>query len=311
MLAQPRRRSCPQRSAWSVGHRDATRFQGASHSARWGSLFGTSVRPRSDDLRRKLPFVPWSSPASCSTRPTWSRVQPALQGALRNEVLLPRAAVCHDGRGSLGVVPGVSAARSAAEQLSTRPVRFRNAMSIQELGSLGELISSVAVVVTLVMLIYQLRENTKAIESESVRRAADANFGLFVRSPDLRRVMAKIKERDGPLPGVAELADRYSLDLEDAELWFRYQGYAFAQIYEDYQRGADVRAKSELLLRYPDQLLYWRHAKELRIYDERFVRDLEELHRLEANRELPADQGTSHAASVRNPRPSPGEDPPR
>ena len=41
-------------------------------------------------------------------------------------------------------------------------------MSISELGSLGEFIASIVVVVTLLMLVFQIRQNTKTSRSLSI-----------------------------------------------------------------------------------------------------------------------------------------------
>ncbi len=55
-------------------------------------------------------------------------------------------------------------------------------MTIQDLGSLGEFVSSIAVVVTLVYLATQLRQNTKAIRAASTQaldRSITDNIALW------------------------------------------------------------------------------------------------------------------------------------
>jgi hypothetical protein len=55
-------------------------------------------------------------------------------------------------------------------------------MSISELGSLGEFIGSIAVLVTLVYLAFQLRQNTLSMRSQS------RYFVLEALNSDLRQV---------------------------------------------------------------------------------------------------------------------------
>jgi hypothetical protein len=55
-------------------------------------------------------------------------------------------------------------------------------MSIQELGSLGELVAAIATVFTLVYLALQIRENTKIVRSEasrSIRSDGAATFRMI------------------------------------------------------------------------------------------------------------------------------------
>lgn len=67
-------------------------------------------------------------------------------------------------------------------------------MTIQELGSLGEFVGSIAVVITLIYLTTQLRQNTKAIRSASVQ-ALDSmlseNFSSWSSSPENAVVMSQ------------------------------------------------------------------------------------------------------------------------
>jgi hypothetical protein len=48
-------------------------------------------------------------------------------------------------------------------------------MAISELGSLGEFLSSIAVLITLIFLVVQLRQNAKLMSRANVRHANDAN----------------------------------------------------------------------------------------------------------------------------------------
>lgn len=51
-------------------------------------------------------------------------------------------------------------------------------MSIEELGSLGEIVGAIAVVVSLIALAIQMRQNTRAIHAQAARDA-EATWGAF------------------------------------------------------------------------------------------------------------------------------------
>ena len=75
-------------------------------------------------------------------------------------------------------------------------------MSIAELGSLGELIGSLAVVVTLLFLTFQMRQNTSALESNSESDAALEWAALHARigaDPTLVELFEKAVTREHEL----------------------------------------------------------------------------------------------------------------
>jgi hypothetical protein len=51
-------------------------------------------------------------------------------------------------------------------------------MTLEQLGSLGEIIGAIAVVASLVALAFQMRQNTKAIHAQAARDA-EAIWGTF------------------------------------------------------------------------------------------------------------------------------------
>ena len=68
-------------------------------------------------------------------------------------------------------------------------------MNIEELGSLGEIIGAIAVVVSLVALAIQMRQNTRAIHAQAARDA-EATWGAFYlevgRDTELSRLAEKM-----------------------------------------------------------------------------------------------------------------------
>ncbi len=67
-------------------------------------------------------------------------------------------------------------------------------MTIQELGSVGELVAALATVVTLVYLAIQIRSNTSAVRSaaaQSVHEAFATWYRLLAADPSLARLMTE------------------------------------------------------------------------------------------------------------------------
>lgn len=93
--------------------------------------------------------------------------------------------------------------RAAAE----RPVRWTAELTIQDWGSIGEVVAAAATVATLIYLTIQIRANTVALRMESRRAESlfgDVYFSAIIGSSDVARVFNQ------------GLADPTSLSPEDA-----------------------------------------------------------------------------------------------
>jgi hypothetical protein len=69
-------------------------------------------------------------------------------------------------------------------------------MNIQDLGALGELISSIAVLITLVYVAIQLRETRMALAAQAYQARTDSQQDVLVRvaeSEVLSSILAKVK----------------------------------------------------------------------------------------------------------------------
>ena len=87
-------------------------------------------------------------------------------------------------------------------------------MTIQDLGSLGELLTAIATLITLIYLATQIRQNTKFLRSEAVRDSADqfTNLGLQVASnPEMRAMFVRIRKGEERLE---ELSDDEQMLVE-------------------------------------------------------------------------------------------------
>ena len=88
-------------------------------------------------------------------------------------------------------------------------------MTIVELGALGEFIGAVAVLVTLIYLAVQLRQNTEAIRAQISQARSDQaqEFFLFsADSPHIPEIWAKVVVDRTPDPTKLD-------DLDEAEYW--------------------------------------------------------------------------------------------
>jgi len=154
-------------------------------------------------------------------------------------------------------------------------------MSISELGSLGEFIGSIAVLVTLVYLVFQLRQNTLSMRSQSryfVLEALNADmrqvqerefveaaqrafredateqdrlrFAMYMNGWFSHLEMLFLEVRDGTLPKDFEdtlrwrLASLFDNNPTAHETWEQWQGYYTSgyQRYVDDLRQQDVAA---------------------------------------------------------------------
>jgi hypothetical protein len=86
-------------------------------------------------------------------------------------------------------------------------------MSLQDLGNLGEFVAAVAVLVTLIYLALQIRQNTRQIVQNTQSLRLAANHAFKRDGQDLRMTIAQDPEMARILR--VGLADRSSLDEND------------------------------------------------------------------------------------------------
>ena len=72
-------------------------------------------------------------------------------------------------------------------------------MTLQDLGALGELLGGIAVVVTLVYLALQVRQNTAMMTAQAVQSSIDATQRVLLfraENPEIRRVLQKARTQE-------------------------------------------------------------------------------------------------------------------
>jgi len=85
-------------------------------------------------------------------------------------------------------------------------------MTLEELASLGEIVGAVAVVVTLVYLSFQIRQNTRAVRTDSYTKATQQLWetaNVIAQDAELNRLVCK---GTAAMEGMSE-EDRFRLQL--------------------------------------------------------------------------------------------------
>jgi len=121
---------------------------------------------------------------------------------------------------------------------------------------IAEIAASLAVVVTLVILVVQIREASLIEQRQSFIRAAEWDAAVFLQSDVLASALSKVKAVDGIEEGIQEFMERYATSYEQAAAWNRYLVLNWSGIQADYLYhgrwdGLDQRIRHNL--EWPDQ----------------------------------------------------------
>ena len=136
-------------------------------------------------------------------------------------------------------------------------------MTIQDFGSIGELVAAIATVATLFYLAMQIRQGTRATRAASNQARATALTSPFFASPELATVLAKITAVDGLARVPQALVDRYHLTPEEAILWERHLGLVWMGLEADYSlsgKSRELKSSIRKLLAFPDNQVHWENS---------------------------------------------------
>jgi hypothetical protein len=135
-----------------------------------------------------------------------------------------------------------------------------NPTKLEQWAQWAEIVASVAIVVSLVFLVQEVRYNTSILERQAVLdRTAAFNDQFFEDSP-LPEILSKVKAVDGPEPLEQAFVERYGLSYEEAVRWVRHLSFVWSALEADYQmngRSQALEAVASGLLDYPDNQLFW------------------------------------------------------
>ena len=137
-------------------------------------------------------------------------------------------------------------------------------MKLETWVHLSEIAAGLAVIVTLGFLIEEVRDNTLAIQRQSILEQTRAYASPFFEDGHLGGILAKIKEVDGVNPIYRELMRRYGLTLEESIAWERHLEFLWRTLEGNYlneESRERLEAALKTLLAYPDDQLYWQQAR--------------------------------------------------
>lgn len=143
-------------------------------------------------------------------------------------------------------------------------------MRLEKWVPVAEVVASLSVVLTLLLLVIEVRANTAAIERETYVQRADRQYEPFLDPAAMPDIYAKIKAVDGPDVSVQVLMDRYGLSVEEAVIWAWYLGQNWRGreadfLYDGPSESLEMSIRS--LLAIPDNRAYW-EATTSQIHDE-------------------------------------------
>jgi hypothetical protein len=96
-------------------------------------------------------------------------------------------------------------------------------MNLQRWTQLSEIAASFGVIITLVILIQEVRTNTLAIRQQTLEQRAAAVAEPFLNPEVLPGLYARVKAVDGEVdPDVAAFMERYAMTAEEALQWTRH-----------------------------------------------------------------------------------------
>lgn len=137
-------------------------------------------------------------------------------------------------------------------------------MKLHEWADLAEVVASIAVVVTLIVLVFEVRANTAAIERDALLERSNRLSAPFLNTADLSRISAKIQAVDGVDPVIQAFVDHYGLSVAEADRWTRVLTLVWQSLLADYQYNGpseNLAATIRGLISTADNQLFWTHRR--------------------------------------------------
>ena len=134
-------------------------------------------------------------------------------------------------------------------------------MKLERWAHWAEIAASLAVVISLAILVQEVRRNTAAIERQAVLDRATAVNAPFMDDSPLPAIFAKIKAVDGTDAIDSAFVDRYDLTVEEATRWARHLSLIWQALEADFRaRGTSPESERMIraLLAEEDNQLLWK-----------------------------------------------------
>ena len=131
-------------------------------------------------------------------------------------------------------------------------------MRFREWVPAAEIFASIAIAISLIVLILEVRQNTLVQERQIQIDQRAAFNDPFVVSPVHARILAKVKAVDGLEPNSQAYIDRYELTVEEAGTWARHNTNIWSGFQSQYFfSGPTEVLESSLrgIFKYPDAMI--------------------------------------------------------
>ena len=146
-----------------------------------------------------------------------------------------------------------------------------------------EIVGGLAVLVTLIILVIEVRENTETNRRANLIQLTTAPLSAYLDNPEIQAISAKISESQPAESNFQKiLLDEFGLSREEAQLYGRYLGYNWRIRESEYLYGNSDPVVFEQNMRFnlrdrPAQL-YWEHGTapyhpEFRAYIESLLKE--------------------------------------
>lgn len=135
-----------------------------------------------------------------------------------------------------------------------------NGVKLEQWAHWAEIVASIAVIVSLVFLIQEIRYNSSILERQAVMDRTEAFNAPFFEESPLPAILTKVKAVDGYEPLEQALVSRYDLTYDEAVLWGRHLSVLWTVLESDYRvkgRTPALEGVAWSLLGAPDNQLFW------------------------------------------------------
>lgn len=127
-----------------------------------------------------------------------------------------------------------------------------------------EMVASICVVVSVVLLVLEVRQNTRAIERQILSDRVSNLTVPFLEGPELLMAFQAVKSVDGWDELHRAFMEEYGLEPAQAVAWTFHLNRVWNGLQIDFfaDGPSDVMARGvKSLLAYPDQRLFWKHER--------------------------------------------------
>lgn len=135
-------------------------------------------------------------------------------------------------------------------------------LKLKKLALTAEVVASFAVIISLILLLLEVRGNTLAMERQTEMAHYNSLFTAFIEPTALMSAMTKIKAVDGIEADIEAFIATYDMSETEATAWSRFQLLIWAGMQQSFiYDGPSDRLAKEIrqLLRFPDIVLFLKH----------------------------------------------------